>query len=104
MTEFAAEVKLPALLPDENGVYGCTIDELDVYFCATDDERLVVWSDLCDPVWNGREELYRLLLESSFLGSATAGGSFALNPESGYVSFQRFDELASVFQTTISTF
>lgn len=94
MDEFAAEVKLPALSPDKNGVYGCEIDGLDVYICATDDERLVIWADLCDPVQNGREELYRLLFESSFLGSATAGGSFAINPESGQVSFQRFDELS----------
>lgn len=98
MSAFAEDVGLASFTPDEDGLYGCEIDDFEVYFCATEDGRLVMWSDLCDPVSNGRERLYQILLESAFLGSATAGGSFAFNPESGKIAFQRFDELELMTQ------
>ena len=86
-----------AIVPDENGVYRLDIDDMLVSFAeqkATGE--LLTMAEVGVPPPEGRERLYRALLEAAFLGEGTGGAAFSVDPESESVCLHRADRLADM--------
>ena len=92
---FAAEVGAAGVVPDDAGAYHLDIDEMTVSF-AQAGGSIVTWAEVGETPPEGRERLYRTLMESSLLGKATTGASFAIDSDSGRIFLQRFDALAAM--------
>lgn len=97
MDGLAAACGVLDVKPDAEGAYHLGIDDMTVSFMSLDESgQLVVWAEVCEPPPEGRERLYRTLMESMFLGRATGGGAFSIEPESGKVYLQRVEFLSAL--------
>lgn len=95
MAAFAAESGIESLEADENGAYHLSIDEMSVSFMENPETmRLVTWAEVCDVPPEGRERLYRVMMEAMFMGSATGGAMFSVEPGGETIFLQRVDSLA----------
>lgn len=94
MKKFTDVVGIDAIEPDDNGAYHFEIDGMVVSFAERKDTReLLTVAEVGEPPPDGRELLYRTLLESAFLGEGTDGAAFSIERGSGQVCLHRADPL-----------
>lgn len=94
MNEFAGRVGLTDPSPIEDGTCRFDIDGMVVNFVEVSEARqLATWAEVGEPPSEGRERFYAGLMEAMFMGRATGGSTFALNPESGRIQLFRLDPL-----------
>lgn len=94
MQGFAAKVGIDGLPMTEDGVCRVEIDGMAVSFLEVPETRqLVTWAEVGEPPPEGRERLYRVLMESMYMGKATCGSTFSIDSESGLVHLFRLDPL-----------
>ena len=94
MNEFAGQVGLTDPSPIEDGTCRFDIDGMAVNFVEVSETRqLATWAEVGEQPSEGRERLYAELMEAMFMGRATGGSTFALNPESGRIQLFRLDPL-----------
>lgn len=102
MEAFAGEAGLPEVAPVDAGTYCLNIDAMPVTFLEMDG-RLVIWAEVGPVPSEGREQLYRVLLESPAHGSA-----FVIDSDADCIFLHRFDALASLsleeFRVMLETF
>ena len=109
MEAFAAAFGIADLKPDDAGVYNVKIDEMKVSFVADSDlPRLVTWGEVGELPPEGREKLYRVLLESMYMGKATGGATFSIEEGTDKLVFHRTDPLDTLdfeaFAAMLDTF
>lgn len=90
MEGLAAEAAAVGIAPDEGGAYHLGIDGMRISFLEAGG-RLAVWADVGEPPPEGRERLFRTLLESTFMGEGAGGAAFAIDAKSGRVILQRIE-------------
>lgn len=94
MKKFTDAVGIDAIEPDDSGAYHFAIDNMVVVFAERKDSReLLTVAEVGEPPPDGRERLYRTLLESAFLGEGTDGAAFSIERGSGQVCLHRADPL-----------
>lgn len=97
MAAFAARAGFGDLSPDGDGVYNLGIDDMEIRLMESGETgSLVTWGSVGRPPPEGEGLLFRTLLESMFMGSATGGSSFSIDRESGEIFLQRVDPLATL--------
>ena len=96
MEAFARDFGVEGVAADEDGVYTLSIDDMAVSFAETPDARLATWAEVCEPPPEGREHLYRTLMEAMFMGEGTGGAAFTIERETGKVYLHRFDALVAL--------
>lgn len=95
MRQFGAKIGMADLSPDETNSCHLKIDDMSVSFMEDPDAGTVVtWAEICEPPTDGASMLYRVLMESMFMGQGTAGASFSIEPESGKIYLHRVDPSA----------
>lgn len=109
MTAFAAESGIEDLAADENGAYHLGIDDMGVSFLEIPEGgRLATWAEVCDIPPEGRERLYQVMMEAMFMGSATGGAMFSVEPGGETIYLQRVDALSVMdldgFKTMLERF
>lgn len=55
--------------------------------------QVITCAEVGEPPPEGRERLYKVLMESMYMGRATGGSTFSLDPENGSLQLFRFDSL-----------
>ena len=94
MKGFATKVGMTGLQLAEDGVCRVEIDGMAISFVEVPETRqLVTWAEVGEPPPEGRERLYRVLMESMYMGKATGGSTFSIDSESGLVYLFRLDPL-----------
>ena len=94
MKEFGAKVGIPDFVPDAENVCRVDIDGMSIAFLGSaDGDTLVTWAEVSDPPPEGVSMLYRVLMESMFMGRGTGGSSFSVESESGKIFLHRVDPL-----------
>lgn len=97
MAAFAAESGIESLVADENGAYHLCIDEMSVSFMENpESRRLATWAEVCHVPSEGRERLYQVMMEAMFMGSATGGAMFSVEPGGATIFLQRVDSLETM--------
>ena len=96
MEAFGRDLGVEGLAPDADGVYGLDIDGMKIAVAELPDAQLATWAEVCEPPPEGRERLYRTLMEGMFLGEGTGGAAFSIERESGKVYLHRFDAIAAL--------
>ena len=100
---FGAANGIIGLRPDEDGVYSMSVDDMVVSVMeVAEGGRLVIWSVVGELPPEGRERLYRVMLEAMFAGQATGGCVFSIAPETGTVVLQRSEFLAAIDDTVFA--
>lgn len=104
MEAFATAFKIVDLKPDDTGIYNVKIDEMKVSF-ATDPDvpRLVTWGEVGELPPEGREKLFRVLLESMYMGKATGGATFSIEEGTDKLIFHRIDLLDTLDVESFAT-
>ena len=103
MEAFGAAFKIADLKPNDAGIYTVKIDEMKVSFASDPDSpRLVTWGEVGALPPEGREKLFRVLLESMYMGKATGGATFCIDPETETLSIFRSDPLPLLDLETFS--
>lgn len=99
MRGFAGQVGLSDLPMAKDGSCRFDIDGMSVSFVEVPETRqLLTWAEVGEPPPEGRERLYAVLMEAMFMGQATGGSTFALNPESRSIQLFRLDPLTLLDQ------
>lgn len=94
MKGFAGQIGVPDLAPTEDGTCQVDIDGMVVNFVEVPETRqLVTWAEVGEPPPEGRERLYKALMEAMYMGQATGGSTFALSPQSERIQLFRLDPL-----------
>ena len=102
ITKFAESLGIADLVFDEHGVTRLSTDEVTIAFMeAHERNSLLMWSNVATPTLENREELYKVLLESSFMGRGTQGATFSL--DHGDVYLHRIDPFVNLDVATLST-
>ena len=97
MEGLAAACGIDGMAANEDGIYRLMIDDMEVSFMSVEESgQLVVWAEVCEMPPEGRERLCRVLMESMFMGRATGGATFSIEPESGKVCLQRIEFLSAL--------
>lgn len=97
MGGLAAACGIDGMATDDDGVYNLSVDDMTVSIMSLDESgQLVIWAEVCEPPPEGRECLYRLLMQSMFMGQATDGAMFSIESESGKVYLQRIEFLSAL--------
>lgn len=95
--EFAKAAQVDRIDPDEDGCYRFKIDEMMVTFSeVVQSNDLFMWAEVGELPPEGREPLYRVLLEALYMGRATGGSSLSIDPESEKVLLHRSDPLSAM--------
>lgn len=95
ITKFAERLGIHDLAFDEDGVVRLAADEMTLAFMEMPEHRsLLIWSNVATPSSEHLEDLYKVLLEASFMGRGTHGGTFSL--ENGTVYLHRTDALVNL--------
>lgn len=104
MEAFATAFKIVDLKPDDTGIYNVKIDDMKVSF-ATDPDvpRLVTWGEVGELPPEGREKLFRVLLESMYMGKATGGATFSIEEGTDKLIFHRIDLLDTLDVESFAT-
>lgn len=96
MGALGREIGLEGFEPDEDGVFTLDVDGMEVSFAGIPEAgRFVVWADVGEPPEEGRERLYRALLDAMYMGQATGGATFAFAPDSDMLQLFRVESEAS---------
>ena len=94
---FGEKLGIDGLSPDETNACHVDIDDMTVSFMENPETATVVtWAEICEPPENGEGLLYRVLMESMFMGRGTAGSSFSVESESGKIFLHRVDSTAAL--------
>ena len=94
MQGFAQQINLENFTPDGDGVYRIAVDGMSIAFMEhVETQMLVTWAEVCDQPPEGRDLLYKVIMEAMFLGSATGGSTFSIESESQKVFLHRLDAL-----------
>lgn len=102
ITQFAASLGIHDLTFDEGGVTRLSTDEVTIAFMeAHERHSLLMWSKVATPSLENHEELYKVLLESSFMGRGTQGATFSLND--GDIYLHRLDPFVALDVATLTT-
>ena len=97
MADFAAAARVDRIDPDEDGCYRFEIDGMVVTLSeVVQSGDLLMWAEVGELPPEGRETLYRTLLEALYMGRATGGSVLSVDPESGMVCLHRGDPLAAM--------
>lgn len=84
LTEFGRSTGLGTLTPDEDGVWALAFDDAVVLHFLEEGPGMAVLYATLGTIPYGREaEFHRRMLEATFTGADTGGGSLALDPASG---------------------
>lgn len=109
MEKFAEDFGVENVADDGRGVWSLDVDGMIVSFAeqkATGE--MLVLADVGEVPQEGRERLYRTLLEASFLGEGTAGAVLSVKPGSDSVCLHRIVTLAEMdverFRTMLESF
>lgn len=95
MSGFGAKVGIPDLAPDSENTCRIDIDGMSVSFMQHQESDMVVtWAEVSEPPPEGVTILYRVLMESMFMGQGTGGSTFSIEPESKKIFLHRLDPLA----------
>lgn len=115
IAEFAAEVGLADIAPDEDGAYNLLIDEMQVSFRETPEGGpAYFFATVGDLPPAAGEVFYRMMLEAMYLGKGTGGASLSIDGERGLVCLHRivslegldldgFKKALEVFVNTLET-
>ena len=97
MRQFGAKVGIGDFEPDETNVCRLDIDDMLISFAEDPETAAVVTrAEICESPSHGAGMLYRLLMESMFMGQGTMGASFSIEPESGKIYLYRVDPTATL--------
>lgn len=95
VTEFAAGLGVSEIPFDEDGVACLQADDMILSFMEIPERASVLtWAKVATPPPEKLEELYKLMLEASFMGRATQGATFSL--ENGAIYLHRVDALVNL--------
>lgn len=87
MDSFAQSATINKFEPNDENVYHCEIDGMVVEFSEFDDDRMLLSSTVCKLPEIGSASFYEVMMDAMFMGQATAGAFFAINP-SGEIVIQ----------------
>lgn len=91
---FAQAVGVPELAADENGVCSVDVDGMTLVMSEQKESRqLIVWSELGEMPAEGRDQLFQVLLQAMYMGIATEGAVFAIDPETKNLVMYRQEPL-----------
>ena len=97
MEQFAQKIGLADFAPDADGSYRLAIDDMTVSFVEEGESRtLATYAEIGDLPPEGVTALYRVLMEAMFMGQATGGSAFSVEPNSGKIFLHRVDSLAAL--------
>ena len=97
MAGFVGKLGIEGAKPDAAGAWHFEIDGMSVSLLeVAETGELLTWADVGEPPPEGRERLYRVLLESMFMGEGTGGASFSIAHDDGRVRLHRVDSLAGL--------
>lgn len=95
ITEFAARLGIEDVAFDEENVVRIQADDMTFAFMEIPERNvLLTWSKVAAVPPEKLDQLYRLLLEASFMGRATEGATFSL--DRGSVYLHRIDSLVDL--------
>lgn len=95
MKAFDAEIGIESVPADEDGAYHLQIDGIGVMVMTIGEGRqLGMFAEIGDPPAEGREILYRAMLESMAPGGGCEGMTFSILHNSGRIALSRTDPLA----------
>lgn len=95
MKAFAGETGIEGVTADADGAYHFDIDGIAVMFAAVGDgTRLGMFAEIGEPPTEGREVVYRALLEAMSPGGAEDGLAFSILQGTDRVILHRADPLA----------
>lgn len=96
MAAFAAETGAPGCAPDENGAYNLAIDDIAMMIEPYGDGSICAFNaDLGEPPAEGREQVYRALLEASFPQDGGMGATLSLNAGNGRICLRRVEPIGT---------
>ena len=108
MEAFGRDFGIEGFAADADEIYTLCIDGMNVSFAEIAGGRLATWAEVCEPPPEGREHLYRTLMEAMFMGEGTGGAAFSIDRETGKVYLHRFDAMAALdiqsFKTMLEGF
>lgn len=109
MAEFAQAAQIDRIDPDEDGCYRFDVDGMIVTLSeVAQTGDLFMWAEVGELPPEGREALYRTLLEAQYMGRATGGSSLSVDPDSEKVFLHRSDPLRTLdfegFKGKLQTF
>ena len=97
MQAFGEKVGLAGLAPDGDGSCRIEIDGMAVSFMShLESDSFVTWAEVGEPPPEGVTALYRVLMEAMFIGQATGGSAFSIEPGTGKIFLHRVDSLRAV--------
>ena len=96
MEAFGRDFGIEGFAADADEIYTLCIDGMNVSFAEIAGGRLATWAEVCETQPEGREHLYRMLLEAMFMGSGTSGASFSIERGTDRIHLHRLDALASL--------
>ena len=95
MGQFAAASGVTDAAADEMGAWHFSIDDMTVSFEADDmSGEMATYAEVGELPPEGREQLYRLMLESMFQGEGTDGATLSIAHDSDTVYLHRINPLA----------
>lgn len=93
LTQFGDKVGLPGLHTEDDSCR-IEIDGMRVTFMEhRETNTLVTWAEVSEPPPEGVTVLYRVLMEAMFMGQATGGSAFSIDPKTGNIYLHRVDSL-----------
>ena len=96
MKAFAEEIGIVGVTADADGAYHFDIDGIGVMFAtAGDGVRLGMFAEIGEPPREGREVVYRALLEAMSPGGAVDGLTFSIPQGTDRVVLHRADPLVT---------
>ena len=96
MKAFAAEIGIEGVAADADGAYNFDIDGISVMFATAGDRvRLGMFAVIGEPPRDGREIVYRALLEAMSPGMTEGGLTFSILRGTDRVILHRTDTLAT---------
>lgn len=94
MKEFGAKVGISDLAPDDENICRVDIDGMSIaFFGFAEADSVVTWAEVSEPPPEGEAMLYRVLMESMFMGQGTGGSAFSVEPSTGKIYLHRLDPL-----------
>ena len=95
--QFAAELGITDAVADETGIFHFAIDDMTVSFEADDETgRMATSAKVGELPPEGREQLYRMMLEAMFRGEGTDGALLSIAHDSDTIYLHRIDSLADL--------
>ena len=92
ISQFAAQLGVTDFALDEENVARFQADDMTLAIMEIPERNaLLTWCEVATPPPEKLEQLYRLLLEASFMGRATQGATFSL--DKGSIYLHRVDSL-----------